>query len=378
MTAALRRMKAMMVLAAAAMLLMLAPPAPAQTPLAQTPPGQAPQRVVPVALRVIPPMVEQQKDGQFTGFSIELWNTIASRRGWTSRFTVAPDVQAQLGAIASQAADVGVGAISITAERDLKYDFSQPILNAGLQILIRRADAGREATAFSSLLHLMFSPAVLVWLGIAVLLTIIPAHVVWFVERGDPDGIIGTKRYFPGIFQAFFWALGTLATQADAMPRHWISRGIAVLWMFNGVVFVAFYTATLTASLTVQKIKAEINGPADLPGKTVAAIAGTTSAQYLLTNHIEAVTYASASEAYQALMNEDVDAVVYDAPVLQYIASHEGASSATVVGPIFQPQNYGFAFRNGGDLRRDVDATLLAMREDGSYDQLMTKWFGKN
>jgi polar amino acid transport system substrate-binding protein len=162
------------------------------------------------------------------------------------------------------------------------------------------------------------------------------------------------------------------------MPRHWISRGIAVLWMFNGVVFVAFYTATLTASLTVQKIKAEINGPADLPGKTVAAIAGTTSAQYLLTNHIEAVTYASASEAYQALMNEDVDAVVYDAPVLQYIASHEGASSATVVGPIFQPQNYGFAFRNGGDLRRDVDATLLAMREDGSYDQLMTKWFGKN
>jgi polar amino acid transport system substrate-binding protein len=365
MAAALCSMRAIIVLAVTALLLSL--PALAQSP----------ERVIPVALHVIPPMVEQQKDGQFTGFSIDLWNAIASRRGWTSRFTVAPDVQAQLGAIASQAADVGVGAISITAERDLKYDFSQPILNAGLQILIRRVDGGREATAFSSLLHLMFSSAVLVWLGIAVLLTIIPAHIVWFIERGEPDGIVGTKRYFPGIFQAFFWGLGTLATQADTMPRHWISRCIAVLWMFSGVVFVAFYTATLTASLTAQKIKAEINGPADLPGKTIAAIAGTTSAQYLATSHIEAAAYGSASEAYQALMNENVDAVVYDAPVLQYIASHEGASSAIVVGPIFEPQNYGFAFRSGGDLRREVDATLLAMREDGTYDQLMQKWFGK-
>ena len=37
--------------------------------------AQEPQRVVPVAVRVIPPMVEQT-NGQLSGFSIDLWNAI--------------------------------------------------------------------------------------------------------------------------------------------------------------------------------------------------------------------------------------------------------------------------------------------------------------
>jgi hypothetical protein len=44
----------------------------------------------------------------------------------------------------------------------------------------------------------------------------------------------------------------TLATQADHMSRHWMARIVAVPWMFTAVVFVAFYTAQLTASLTAQ------------------------------------------------------------------------------------------------------------------------------
>ncbi|MGF6229610.1 polar amino acid transport system substrate-binding protein [Inquilinus ginsengisoli] len=338
--------------------------------------AQEPQRVVPVAVRVIPPMVEQT-NGQLSGFSIDLWNAIASRRHWTTAFTVVPSVQAQLAAVSARAADVGVGAISITAERITDYDFSQPILNAGLGILTRSQRPGREANAFGSLLHLLLSPAVLVWLGIAGLLTIIPAHIVWFVERGQPDGIIGTRRYFPGIFQAFFWGLGTLATQADAMPRHWISRGVAVLWMFTGVVFVAFYTATLTASLTVQQIRQEINGPGDLPGKAVGTVGGTTSARYLGAAGIQSVAFANAEDAYQALIDDQVDAVVYDAPVLQYIAAHKGLGRAGLAGPVFQPEDYGFVFRNDSDLRRDVDAALLSMRQDGSYEELRQRWFGK-
>ena len=39
------------------------------------------------------------------------------------------------------------------------------------------------------------------------------------------------------------------------MPRHWMARIVAVLWMFTAVVFVAFYTTQLTASLTAQQIR---------------------------------------------------------------------------------------------------------------------------
>jgi hypothetical protein len=65
------------------------------------------------------------------------------------------------------------------------------------------------------------------------------------------------------------------------MPRQWMARVIAVLWMFTGVVFVAFYTAQLTATLTVQQIQGSINGP-DLPGRRLGTTQGSTAAAFLM------------------------------------------------------------------------------------------------
>jgi len=339
--------------------------------------ARADDPVVKVSLHVMPPFVEKNGENGYAGFSVELWRAIAESRHWQSEFVVAPDVQSQLDAVAHHTADIGVGAISITAERDLLFDFSQPLLNAGLQILVRSERASPESTALDNLLHLLFSPSVLVWLGIAGLLTIIPAHLVWWYERGHPEATMVSKHYFPGIFQAFFWGLGTLATQADSMPRHWVSRVIAVLWMFTSVVFVAFYTAQLTATLTAQQFKSEINGPADLPGKMVATITGTTSADYARSNGIESSRYSAVGDATQALLDKKVDAVVFDAPILQYLAAHTLNGKVNVVGPVFHAEDYGFAFSPDSVLRKQVDNALLVMRENGAYDRLVEKWFGR-
>ena len=114
-----------------------------QTALAQTP-----QKSVAVSVHVLPPFVEVE-NGQFGGFSIELWNDIAARLHWTSHFVVAGNVGDQLRAVATHEADVGVGAISITAARDAAMDFSQPILGAGLQIMVRRQNASHEPNVLS-------------------------------------------------------------------------------------------------------------------------------------------------------------------------------------------------------------------------------------
>ena len=338
-------------------------------------PAAAQNRDVTVAVRVLPPFVTQE-NGHLSGFSIDLWNAIAAKRHWTTHYDVVPNVDAQLAAVAAKKDDVAVGAVSITADRDVRYDFSQPILNGGLQILTRTQKAGPEATAFDSLMKLLFSPSVLVWLGIAVGLTVVPAHVVWLLERRHPEGMVG-RAYFPGIFQAFFWGMGTLATQADSMPRHWGSRIVAVLWMFTSVVFVAFYTATLTASLTVQSFRSAINGPDDLPGKAVATVAGTTSADYLRDGGVKATAFPDIDAAVQALADKKVDAVVYDAPVLQYVANRDPSGAIGVVGPVFHAGDYGYAFTNGSAMRKDVDAALLSLRESGDYDTISAKWFGK-
>ena len=167
------------------------------------------------------------------------------------------------------------------------------------------------------------------------LLVLIPAHVVWLLERRQQNGIIANRKYFPGIFEACYWGLATLATQAEIMPRQWVARFLAIVWMFAGVVFVAFYTAQLTTTLTVEQIRGAIEGPGDLPGKEVATIAATTAVDYLRKQHAKVYEFPTPDQMFNALLDRRVDAVVSAAPVLLYYAEHEGKGRVKLVGPEF-------------------------------------------
>lgn len=334
--------------------------------------GQQKLRVV---TRVLPPLVMDQPGGKFSGFSIELWEKIAEKLKLEMSFHAAPNVGALLADVRAGKADVGVAAISITSAREAEFDFTQPILNAGLQIMVRGRGQDDGSNPLWDLLGLLFSPTILVWLGIAMLLIVIPAHIVWYLERDCQGGIIPTDKYYPGILYALYWAATTLATQAEQAPRQWVARLVTVLWMFVGVVFVAFYTAQLAATLTVQQIQGGINGPSDLPGKTVATTAGSTAAASARGLRADVVEVGRIEDAYKALNDKQVDAVVFDAPVLLYYAAREGKGRVQLVGTPFRKEDYGIVFPRNSALRKQVNVALLTLREDGTYQRLYDKWF---
>jgi ABC-type amino acid transport substrate-binding protein len=95
-----------------------------------------------VVTRMAPPIVRMDQ-GELSGFSIDIWNGIAQRLHATTRYQVAPDVGALLERVRSGKVDVGVGAVSITSARMREFDFSEPILNAGLQIMVRSQGTNR-------------------------------------------------------------------------------------------------------------------------------------------------------------------------------------------------------------------------------------------
>jgi polar amino acid transport system substrate-binding protein len=238
-------------------------------------------------------------------------------------------------------------------------------------------DAGESAAnPLQDLASLLFSRVAAAWLGIAILLALVPAHIVWLLERRSKDGIIPTRQYFPGILYAIFWSTSALLTQAEHIPRQWLARAITLLWMFTGVVFVALYTAQLTATLTVRQIRGPINGPEDLPGKTVGTIKGTVSAKYLREHNATVVELQNVEDMYHALLDKKVDALLLGAPVLRYYAMREGKGLVKMVGPEFAKGGLGLAFQESSPLRREVNHALTAMREDGTYQHIYEKWFG--
>jgi polar amino acid transport system substrate-binding protein len=335
--------------------------------------GQSQSGKLRVATRLVRPFVYGQQ-GQLTGFSIELWQEIARQLNVQSEFVVKPTIKELLNAVKSNEASVGIAAISITADREIDFDFSQPMFDSGLQILT--PVQGSRTALVEAIIGNLFSTTVLLYVLAVALILFLMAHLVWWFERRNPTGMLTHRAYFPGIFEACWWAASTLATQADQMPRAAMARIIAVVWMFMSVVFIAYFTAAVTSSLTVQQLRGDINGPEDLPGKRVGSIHGSTSVEYLRQRNLEPLEFAKIEEAYQALENHQIDAVVYDTPILLYYTAHDGKGKAQTVGAMFRKENYGIVFPSNSPLRKRVNEALLKLKENGAYDQLYMKWFG--
>lgn len=346
--------------------------------VADTPPGTTPDHVT-VAVHKLEPFAMKTSNGDLTGFSIDLWNEVAKRLGWTTQFIESADVKTQLAAVRQHKADVAVGAISLTSDRERSFDFSQPTLDAGLQIIVPVQATRPSVPGLGGYLDLLLSRTMLIWLSAAIVVSIVPAHIFWLIERGktETDGRHAVSRsYFPGIFQAFGWGIGSLVGRQSTPATVRLTKALAILWGFAGIVFVSFYSANLSATLTVAKLDAQISGPADLYGKSVATVGGTTAADFLRGMGIDATETRTIEDSYDLLRNDGYDAVVFDAPVLRYYVAHRGEGVAVIAGPIFQEESQGFVVAINSPLRKPIDQALFRMHEDGTYNLIKEKWFG--
>ncbi|HEU4494380.1 MAG TPA: transporter substrate-binding domain-containing protein, partial [Rubrobacteraceae bacterium] len=85
-------------------------------------------------------------------------------------------------------------------------------------------------------------------------------------------------------------------------------------------------------------------------------------------------TYNVVTDAFNALENGQVDAVINDFPVSADRASQsEGALE--IVQNIPTGEQYGIAFPTDSDLRPRVNKALQEIKEDGTYEEMYQKWF---
>jgi polar amino acid transport system substrate-binding protein len=349
------------------------------TALAQTAAPVVPQAIatpaVPTDLRVITRAVTPFviKDGdKYTGFSIDLWNAIAKQTNLNFHFVEKQNIKEILAGMKAGEGDVAIAAISITSEREQDFDFSQPMFDSGLQIMVRNeSDSGLNWRQVWGLVSTGAMPFLLSLLG---LLIIIPAHMAWIAERSHDERLF-SRNYFPGIFQAIWWATGASAGQQPDHPRSAPGKVLATLAILISMVFMAYFQATITTALTVQSLKGDINGPEDLQGRKVGTTTGSTAAGFIKSLDMVPTEFSKIDEAFVALDNKQLDAVVFDAPVLLYYVANKGSNKARLVGPMLRKQNYGIMFPRGSTLRKPVNEALLKLNEDGTYEALYKKWF---
>ena len=83
-----------------------------------------------------PPFAFREK-GELTGFTIDVMRAVAEDLGREINFTMTESFPEMLGAVMSEEVDGAAANISITAEREARFDFSQPIFSSGLRVMVR-------------------------------------------------------------------------------------------------------------------------------------------------------------------------------------------------------------------------------------------------
>jgi polar amino acid transport system substrate-binding protein len=324
-----------------------------------------------VAIEMLAPCVMQSK-GAYTGFEIELWEEISKELGLESAY-YETDMEGIFTDLTKGSAQVGFSCITINHEREKLVDFSHHTLDSGLRILV----LNKKKFSLIETLKSLFSPLVLKSLTYLGLFILICGNIFWWVEKGRK---FISNRYFPGIFQAFWYVLVTMTTvgYGDIVPRKWVGRVMAFLVMLIGIGFFAWAIAQLSSVITLQRLHSDITGPQDLRNRVVATVEGTTSIPTLKNLGAVVVPVKLIDKAYKKLLQGEVEAVVFDAPAILYYVQNEGAGKVQVIGPLFDIQYYGFLFPEGSQLREPVNRAFLKLRTNGTYDRLYNKWFGSN
>lgn len=327
------------------------------------------QSTVRVALAGAEPFVSVAAEKP-AGFSVDLWESVAAANGWKFAYEHFPTVDEGLRAVESGRCDVLVGNTSITSEREKRVEFSQPFYRAGLQIMVseRRSGAGRVLGRLAEPQHL----PVLGFVAVAVVLSTFA--VAWFERRHNPEF---PKTGPAGLAEAFYYVMGLVTGKSayKGFPGV-LGRLVLVAWMLASLFVVSYVTGVLASAMTVDGLRGHIAGPEDLPGHFVGLVAGTESEDYARERNLDYAAYPTIEAAVGDLVKGRVQAVLGDAPVLQYFDYMHPRVPVHEVGPVFQAVNYGFAVPVDSPLRGPINLALLHLAETGDFDLLGRNYFG--
>ena len=122
---------------------------------------------------------------------------------------------------------------------------------------------------------------------------------------------------------------------------------------------------------------------ADFEGVRVGAQSGTTGADQVQVNLVDPgiiteedySTYDSYVFAVEDLVNENVDAVVVDNPVAETFAANRDVTIAFVEET---GEQFGFGLRQGeSEFQSALNDGLATVRDDGTYQEITSTWFGQ-
>jgi len=327
-----------------------------------------------VGVHESPPFVIIEGDA-VTGMAIDLWEFIAGEIGVEYEYKPFGTVAQLVDAIATNEVDLAVTNLTITEKRADRIDFTQPWFDAGLRIMVSDTPHVGLRGLVEGLRDAGFLKAY-GWLAFIILAATI--GMTFFDRNFDKEF---PNRWTDGIAESFYSVM-SVVTSGKAPKRKnlfgWVGRIWQGLWLVCGIAVMAYVTSSVTSVMTSLSLTGTINTVSDLQGRTVAVSEGSSAEEFAHESVINSISTRNIKASVSALESGWVEAILGDAPVLEYYLHRNPQLPLEVVGPIFQTEKYGFGLPHGSNLRREMTIQVVGAQEDGLIDDLHKKYFGDN
>uniref|UniRef100_A0A3Q2YV66 Glutamate receptor n=1 Tax=Hippocampus comes TaxID=109280 RepID=A0A3Q2YV66_HIPCM len=303
-----------------------------------------------------------------------------------------------VGEVVYKKAAMAVGSLTINEERSEVIDFSVPFVETGISVMVSRSNGTVSPSAFLE----PFSASV--WVMMFVMLLIVTAIAVFLFEFVSPLGFNRAQRRQPGhppLSQPprrrgdgavwLLWGLVFNNSVPVQNPKGTTSKFIVSVWAFFAVIFLASYTANLAAFMIQEEFVDQVTGLSDKkfqspysysPPFRFGTVPNGSTERNIRKNYPDMHQYMTkyhqtgVQDALVSLKTGKLDAFIYDAAVLNYMAGRDDGCKLVTIGSgyIFATTGYGIALQKGSYWKRLVDLAILGIIGDGEMEELEAQW----
>nr|XP_046267955.1 glutamate receptor, ionotropic, N-methyl D-aspartate 2B, genome duplicate b isoform X3 [Scatophagus argus] len=299
-----------------------------------------------------------------------------------------------VGEVVLKNAHMAVGSLTINEERSEVIDFSVPFIETGISVMVSRSNGTVSPSAFLE----PFSADV--WVMMFVMLLIVSAVAVFVFEYFSPVGYNrcladgrepGGPSFTIGKAIWLLWGLVFNNSVPVQNPKGTTSKIMVSVWAFFAVIFLASYTANLAAFMIQEEYVDQVSGLSDKkfqkpnefsPPFRFGTVPNGSTERNIRNNYRDMHTYMTSfhqknvDEALYSLKTGKLDAFIYDAAVLNYMAGRdEGCKLVTIgSGKVFATTGYGIAIQKESGWKRAVDLAILMLFGDGEMEELEALW----
>ncbi|XP_052825715.1 ionotropic receptor 25a [Octopus bimaculoides] len=383
------------------------------------------------AITIIEPPFVELHNGTFSGYTIDVFEKVANMTHF--EYTISECVDKNYGTLFKNStwggcigqmlrgdADVIVGSLSVTTERDAVVDFTLPYYDfAGIQILVKKKAQETKLFYFLDVFHLD------VWLClVAVLIT--TSILLYMFDRFSPFTNVdqnGDQRVFD-MKESMWFVIGSLTQSGGGDPPSSFSSRVLVagFWFFC-IIMMSTFTANLAAFLTARRYTSDLSSLDDLAAQTeinFSVMANSSTMRYFermakienlfdtkwkkmnfkhgsagdFEGNLAVWNYpvseknaniwkriqangmvANSSEGLQRVRDGNF-AYITESPIVEYYTKKY--NDLTSIGNPFSSRPYAFAFKQNSELVDQFSKHILQLQQKSVLEDLKRKWWPKS